>query len=1313
MLGGAYSSQFKHMERQHVDTLKTLAENEKSDALARARKLSIETNKRRRALAVKRKTEAEREEKRRQQILSKRREKQQEATEKFQRSHFPSRPGSGTSSVSNRWSPRRANTQLEDALKLVRGNSGSVRSSSAKSRTSHAQHGHRSPSYYRQNSDPLSKPYFNKYAHPSINSSGQEDLHNKSLRNLNNSRTLFEQQLETYQQSLLQQQQKSLRDFNQQVMQEIENEDVLNVEQNGLGGEMGRSESLSSVDSLEENGSNDTVRESCDLEGYMGQKQNSGVNGVSGNNSNCYINGTRNVSFADNDKSSIRTVTNVNTSSYQNNNSHGSQNIDSYNAQVQALLKSSQKPSEQQKEQFYLQRQKEIHQQLADQEQKKQQEQRALEKQQKQQLLLQQQYEKQQQEQLQLEKRRQMLEQQKQQQENIKKQEENPRPKVEVKAWTTPSPHPPSQASVMGTQPTLVTNASPYSGRSTNTNMTVPLYENLSSPNNTTSVSSKSTVVSEPYTLTGNGAYNSNDNSNVVKNVRADRVQPSALQSDYSSAQERSVSFLETVTNGLPVKPEQSKATVVNAVTSVGYASRATSLPQNSSTISAPQRTVQQMSTKPSSAAQQLSPKPSTAQATKITPTPPATTVTTKPPPNPANYGNSYGAAFAAKQNQQQQKSSSVSSQQKPNETVCSTKSDSSSSTRLTMTTGTVPLSWGDQSATKVPYMMGPSTAVNGDDIADTDSVSTICDEKEPEPKEVKSILKRPPSGKKGGILKKSGSTGNMRDIRDSLEITRVHLQTSAEEQEQRMLREKEKRNKSATTPTKKNVRFDDMCYYDEPEHYSSDDKIFVRRDDAGSEKPTRPVSAVTPKSSRVDSKPPRATSATVRTSTIPRAKTQVVRPQGTAHIITQSTLNLDPTGGNEKMTIVNGNFMEKVPAMARANQTAVTVAPVTVYNTSTSYMKPEPPQKGSYAVTSIIMPKGDSAPFLYPNGKQVMTSQGPAPACSMNGPTQTSAGSKHEGAVYDDNGLRIDRTPTDDEINFLWDKLRTCLSRNSTATPDKGQTPVGPDGNQTGPRQAAPVAHTYIDGNTLGQFNSLNRVAQPPHTNNTNNPAIRRQNSLDNAAAANTYTRRYGLLQQRKQQPNPQSLKSRQASPQQGYTVYQAPVQSHAEPQTTGNPFQNGADVSESLAGFLAAEQLANQSVSESHIHQAIDEAQTRQQAVIATKPKMKSALSVEEQRLMQSLDRLNEQLQVTEGQIPVNGTTNQPVPTQQQQQEQQQRQHVVHRSSFLNEDGKVSGFKGHAPLTAQRRIIETGNHKARLRITSAALKRNVHRQQ
>lgn len=314
---------------------------------------------------------------------------------------------------------------------------------------------------------------------------------------------------------------------------------------------------------------------------------------------------------------------------------------------------------------------------------------------------------------------------------------------------------------------------------------------------------------------------------------------------------------------------------------------------------------------------------------------------------------------------------------------------------------------------------------------------------------------------------------------------------------------------------------------------------------DSLSQKPPRPVSAVTTKvfSPKLDNKPPRASSATVRTSTIPRAKTQVVRPQAAAHIISQ---NLEMGGVNEKVTIVNSNFMEKVPAMARANQLGAPMSPSSVYAaTSVNYTQPQ--QKVNYAVSSIVMPKNESAPFIYPGYKQ-----GPVPAGSTNGPMQSGNSYKYEGAVYDDEGVRIDRTPTDDEINYLWDKLRNCLSGNSQATPDAGQ----PEGQPAGSRQAAPVAHTYIDGNALGQFNSLNRVAQQPASNPA---AARRQNSLD--SANNSYTRRYGLLQQRKQQPNPNSLKSRQQQQQQqGYTVYQAPVQSHTEPQTTGAA-HNGAD--------------------------------------------------------------------------------------------------------------------------------------------------------
>lgn len=48
---------------------------------------------------------------------------------------------------------------------------------------------------------------------------------------------------------------------------------------------------------------------------------------------------------------------------------------------------------------------------------------------------------------------------------------------------------------------------------------------------------------------------------------------------------------------------------------------------------------------------------------------------------------------------------------------------------------------------------------------------------------------------------------------------------------------------------------------------------------------------------------------------------------------------------------------------------------------------------------------------------------------------------------------------------------------------------------------------------------------------------------------------------------------------------------------------FMNNS-VTESLAGFLAAEQLVDQSVSESRIYQAIDEAQSRQQAYNRAQP-------------------------------------------------------------------------------------------------------------
>ena len=283
-------------------------------------------------------------------------------------------------------------TRLEDALRIVRG---SPRSSSAKTP------GHASPTrtLYRQDSDPVNKRYFNKYAHPNTISATtnenlrekQAALHNKSLRNLTSSRSLFEQQLESHQQQLIHQQQKALQDFNEQVLNEIGVESALDTTLNGQPLERSDTSSLSSVDSLEETVSNDTLRESVDLDSFIALKCGTGDQQNETNNGAVYNTtknkGNKTVKFSDSsqaDNSSL--AANVGQGSHNNGEGHGetsqgsrsemmetgsrSRVNDSYNAQLKAQLTAER--IQQEKERYYQQRQREIQRQLEEQQQHKQ-----------------------------------------------------------------------------------------------------------------------------------------------------------------------------------------------------------------------------------------------------------------------------------------------------------------------------------------------------------------------------------------------------------------------------------------------------------------------------------------------------------------------------------------------------------------------------------------------------------------------------------------------------------------------------------------------------------------------------------------------------------------------------------------------------------------------------------------------------------------------------------------------------------------------------------------------------------------------------
>ncbi|XP_033635782.1 serine-rich adhesin for platelets-like isoform X1 [Asterias rubens] len=294
------------------------------------------------------------------------------------------------------------------------------------------------------------------------------------------------------------------------------------------------------------------------------------------------------------------------------------------------------------------------------------------------------------------------------------------------------------------------------------------------------------------------------------------------------------------------------------------------------------------------------------------------------------------------------------------------------------------------------------------------------------------------------------------------------------------------------------------------------------------------------------------------------------------------------------------------------------------------------------------------------------------------------------DGRVYQ-NGIRLDKTPTDDEINWLWDKVRTCLNTQDDQASDTSSS-----------RQPATVSKQSIDGNRLTanlrvstQSASQSPAEQPlTHQQKYNTYPRLRTNSASSAASL----RKTALLQQRRQhsaavgnlrpgyqgrnhqqytgpvpgfQPSPPSSSNHHAGP---TASNQGPMRAGA-----GHTQGHGQEVSDSLLAFQQAERLAQENLSESEMAAALDE--QKNHAYIQKVPV--TALSMEEQRILESLDKLNAQLRT------VSSETNagmqpymmiQPKPPPQ-----------------------GSGYRGHRPLSCRQRAVSDGNVSLRTRTLSA----------
>ncbi|XP_050391840.1 uncharacterized protein LOC126810692 isoform X2 [Patella vulgata] len=1099
MLAGAYSKQYQTLEKEHLENLKSTTYNVKIDVLARAKKLSHETNKRRKAQAAKRKNEALREEKRRQEILAKRHEEQKSATERFQRSHVShSRP---TSSKSYKYST----SAIEDALKLVRGSPPISR------QNNYTQHGGRTSSPLPAGnypSDPLSRPYFNKHkshqhrpSSPSSQTQVQDhaEMMDKSLRNWNDSKSLFEQQLEEHQQLLLDQQQRSLYEFNEAISNEIARDSKINGTEEREESPIRHSESLSSVDSLE-------------------------------------------------DSLNVRNKQQV---------VEDDPNLLAHNLIYPVALSGGVKGG------FYL--------------------------------------------------------------------ETN-------HAHQTPSKSEIRGVSLRSTVPLS------YSDLTVHNNVPETTLSYLSQPNSGIGTVPISTNGVKPvFVLSGNMLQ-----ANVT-----------AINNPYQHSpdinDERPSAHVKTW-----VEPQKTEAVTYNTPANVSKGDYNNKMASTISTATTYNITTPQV-------------KPRTVFNTNSANN--VNNMCTTSETNSYVSTTSISRVYSDPVSQYYKNTDThVTSSKLPNPSATSVVSTPlKTKTVDSVSNGTSHMSSGDRNngnknisgsilAGTLNLVEGKLTSTNDDKVKvqpKFPDTSTPQREAPPNTRTTNSnttnVITRADSTENiVGILKKSPSTTSMRD---SIEIARIHRQMSEE-------------MKNRPKSGKKSVRFADLSDNEEDDilisSFSHHDthtgmKINLKkpRARASSARYVSKMAKVPPSAA----KPPRAVSAGTQ-----RAVTsEITKPKAVAHIIQSheppQTEQAEIYYKNlqaeleKKVTLVNNNFMGKVVTTQQSPQ----------YTTNGNL--------STQAVTSKYQTNGTKAVHLK------MTDATKQTTLPKNSASPPHASNVHYGQpVFDENGLRIDRTPTDDEINQLWETVRTCLHPNDE---ERSNCSQAQSDSVLLSRQAAQISSKVIDGGALGSIGPPTRVGSAYQPRTATKVYQARQT---NQGTSNGYLKKYGLLQQRRQQEKVNSkintAKTNNFMPQIS--------------QSNTSPTKKD-DVSDSMAVFMMAEQLtSNRSIPESQIHHAMDDLQLRQNIANSNNNKVPSALSIEEQQLIESLDRLNEKLKTAENKHPqVNHTTG---------------HQVSHQAANIssNSNQTTPGFRGRRPISNhQRRHTDGVRTDYLLRAASAYIPR------
>ncbi|XP_026562738.1 centrosomal protein of 126 kDa [Pseudonaja textilis] len=229
---------------------------------------------------------------------------------------------------------------------------------------------------------------------------------------------------------------------------------------------------------------------------------------------------------------------------------------------------------------------------------------------------------------------------------------------------------------------------------------------------------------------------------------------------------------------------------------------------------------------------------------------------------------------------------------------------------------------------------------------------------------------------------------------------------------------------------------------------------------------------------------------------------------------------------------------------------------------------------------------------------------------------------------MFSENGLCPDRIPTDEEITILWQGVHRALVQRDGAAGDSQHYASLCNNSNNGDLQHARsnVSHITIDGGHLmSNMKSGVRVNPIMSSQPSAHFAFARRKQINE----NNENKRKALLEQRRQISASSARKSTGA----GQNISQAPLQVHSqcmfEPVRVAGGVNNSDE--DGTTQFLMPENLVNLSAAEGEILAGLDTSQPYRQIAVRNRPPRQgmSALSFEEHKVLQSLDRINHRLQ------------------------------------------------------------------------------------